>query len=806
MKFSSFYVFFLCIAGAICALHAAETTIHLTHDVGGLIPGNQIAFYEDTTNTLSIYDLLHTVSPEAFTPNEQAVPNLGFRDQPLWGRIDFEKEKDSQRDWIVDIALPSLHNVSFFIVQNDSVLQEHRTGFMVPLKERKLPFRNPALKIPRTISGAFSVYARIHSETPLLLPFSIKEYDNYIRYQFIIEFLLGFYFGALFIMAVYHFYLYLSLRDTSYLLIVLFIVTFALGQMTAVYGFLAEWGVTDIPRYIRLLHLINFASAFFGMAFSRDVVGSKEFAPRIDRIIRLNLVVAALLFFISPLLRFSTAEKALVILNISPLPFLILASIKALRKGYRPAGYYLIATLSFVAGLVTYNLMYGFDAIPFNTFFYFIANISILIMLALLSLGLADKFKLMQQERERAQTLSMEHLHKALVAEKEKSKIEHDLEHARKMETVGRLLGGVAHDIRNFMSPILGFSQLIKKKSKAVQDIAGYADSLADATRRLRDLTSKLVNVSRKKPLTQSLISVNAVLEQVFSLITHSAPSGVSIQKNITPHISPIMGDESMIQSAFLNICMNAIDAMPEGGTLTVDTAITTIGPNDTLAKQFNNPGGTFVQISISDTGTGMDTETVEHIFEPFFTTKSEGKGTGLGLAGVYNCVKVHKGLITVQTHVGKGTTFIMYYPVSTSSESAVEELENVVAIENRHIMVVDDDALVCRVVKAILEEEHAVVHTYTSATNALTYYKGHSSEIDVILLDMKMPEIDGRSCFDAIREINKNAPVVIMTAQASEKSILYLKQQKDVFFLYKPFEMSKLTKMLSSVVTRAYP
>lgn len=625
--------------------------------------GSFLSLFEDTTDTLS-YDV---VSEHAFSRNfkkvKQITPNLGFSKSAFWFKCSIIDSSTLFRDWILDIAIPSLHAVNFFVSIDDSILIQKQSGFTVDRNSRCTPFRNPSVEFNSIPGKPVTIYIQIKSETPVLVPVFLREKSKYIQYDRNREFMLGIYFGALLIMIIYHFYLFILTRDKSYLWLTLFTFCFGFGQMSAVYGFLTDWGVTQPSRYLKWLHLINFIAAFFAIVLSREMILSKKYSPSCDIVLKILQISTIVFTPISLWMSFEHSENLLLLFNILPIPFLVCSSIISYRKKHKPSLYYIFASSSFIAGIAIYNLMYGFSFLPFNTFFYFIPNITFIIMLSLFSIGLADKINILKNERENAHRQILLNISEKILLQEENTAVINELEQARKLATIGRVLSGVTHDINNFLNPIINYSILIKNKCQADVFLSKSVDNLVNATHQLKNLSLSLLDISKKKTQNISTVDINNAAKQIGSLLKHSCPTGISVKMNLSTQQMLITAEAGMIHSAILNVGLNAIDAMPNGGIVTISTDYSELAESSIIRKKFGIPEGLYIAVSIHDTGIGMDQQTICHIFEPFFTTNKNGKGIGLGLYEVYNCIKRHNGCIDIYSKPGEESRITLFFP-----------------------------------------------------------------------------------------------------------------------------------------------
>jgi signal transduction histidine kinase len=643
---------------------AAQQPVLLNDNIDVYPIGSSLMIFEDTSGVLPLDSISNSTHTTDFKHATWFVPNLGFSHSAFWFKFDLQDSSSRKREWVLDIAMPSLHEVDFFIISDSTRPQATKTGFTVGKKLKSTPFRNPSMEFAGLPGTTFTIYARIKSETPIIAPVFIREKKRYIEYDRTREFLLGLYFGALLVMALYHFYLFLSTKDRGYLWLVLFIACYGFGQMTAVYGFLSDWGVSGLGSLLRWLHAINYLAAFFGIALSRSMVQSERSSPRGDFVLKALLFIIGVFVPLSPLMSFMAAERLLLLFNIIPLPFLVYTSIVAYRKGHQPALYYLLATSAFIAGLAVYNLMYGFDLFPFHGFIYFVPNLSFVITLTLFSMGLAHMINSFKREREKAREKALADLHEKLHLQEEKSIIERELEQARKMETIGRLLNGVAHDMNNLLHPIIGYAVLLRKECKTNDKVARQAENLVNSTQRLNELALTLVNASRTKPTGIILLDFNNAVVQIGSLLKHSCPRNVSIIVNQSKCILSIKADAGLLYGAILTLGIKVIDSMPGDGSVIISTGNTSLDESHSARRKFNVPEGSYATVSIGNTENGAEPKALDQLCELFLTTPNDGIGTGHVFAGVYNCMKEHKGCIDVYNESGIGSGITLFFPM----------------------------------------------------------------------------------------------------------------------------------------------
>jgi nitrogen-specific signal transduction histidine kinase/CheY-like chemotaxis protein len=390
----------------------------------------------------------------------------------------------------------------------------------------------------------------------------------------------------------------------------------------------------------------------------------------------------------------------------------------------------------------------------------------------------------------------------------EKKMLEEQYRQAQKMESIGFLAGGMAHDFNNILSVIIGYAFLIQKDSKA-RSATGIATKLDDqitailkAGDRAADLVKKLLAFSRQGNFEVKPLNMHDLIRDVETLLSHSIDKRISIIKDLKAKTPVVSGDQVLLQSALLNLAINARDAMPSGGTLTFSTAIATIEGGHTAKTGFSVAPGKYLTVTVEDTGIGMDENTRSHLFEPFFTTKAPGKGTGLGLASVFGTVRRHNGFIEVNSSKGSGTTMIMYLPlsgedVSPSETPAVFEKPS----QRHHIMVIDDEEMICSFVKEYLDGEGYLTTAFTDAAQALDWYASHDKDVDCAIIDMNMPGMDGKECFTAMRKINPKARGIFATGFAVGDTAMIIRMPGINGFIQKPFSLEGLTRTIARIV-----
>ena len=389
----------------------------------------------------------------------------------------------------------------------------------------------------------------------------------------------------------------------------------------------------------------------------------------------------------------------------------------------------------------------------------------------------------------------------------EKRRMELQVNQSQKMEAIGQLAGGIAHDFNNMLAGISGYSQLIKKRCVANNpQLEQYVDAIIAGSKRAADLTSQLLAYARKGKFQMVTVDVHKAIYDLMQLLFHTIDRRIKITLHLQALSFAITGDPTQIQNALLNLALNARDAMPEGGEITITTQNQLLREETVRThqnKKYTILPGSYLVISVSDSGLGMDADTRAKLFQPFFTTKDVGKGTGLGLASVYGCVKSHAGYIEVDSEVNKGATFHIYLPLTDEcpTDQTDDAIVTVPAKGQGTIMVVDDEDIIRTVCKeALLENGYRVV-TCSNGAEAVDYFRTHATEVDLVVLDLIMPIMGGYDCLRHLKDIRQDIRVVISTGYNLNEDTQQIVLRGINGFLKKPFDSDALLKMVAEVL-----
>lgn len=371
--------------------------------------------------------------------------------------------------------------------------------------------------------------------------------------------------------------------------------------------------------------------------------------------------------------------------------------------------------------------------------------------------------------------------------------LEAQLLRAQKMQAVGTLAGGIAHDFNNLLQAILGYADMLLHKVPEGDRVSHGLQQIVRAAQRGSDLTRQLLTFSRKIESKMEAVDLNRVLEGLYGMLERTLPRMITIDLKLQEGLSHVHADPSQLEQVLMNLTLNARDAMPNGGRLTIETRNVFLGEEYCNLHPEVRPGE-YVLLTVSDTGHGMDKETLQRIFDPFFTTKETGKGTGLGLAMVYGIIKNHSGHILCHSELQQGASFKIYLPVSDSpGEQEKTVRESPAAGGHETILLVDDDEAIREVGADILSQYGYSVLTAVDGESALEIYASRKDDIDLILLDMSMPGMGGRECLIRLVEMDPDVRVVIASGYSAHgpvKDAVHLGARNVVT---KPYNVSEI-------------
>jgi len=366
------------------------------------------------------------------------------------------------------------------------------------------------------------------------------------------------------------------------------------------------------------------------------------------------------------------------------------------------------------------------------------------------------------------------------------------------MEAIGTLAGGIAHDFNNLLMVIQGNASLMLLDVDPSHPHYEMLSSIVKQVQSGSRLTNQLLGYARKGKYDVRPFQLNQLVEETSTTFGRTR-NEININRTLTDDQFPIEGDIGQIEQILMNLLVNAADAMPAGGDIFLRTI--NIPHGDMKGKLYNPKPGDYILLTVADTGIGMDPKTVQHIFEPFFTTKELGRGTGLGLASVYGIVKGHGGYVDVESEKGQGTTFKIYLPASKEEVYNTIELPDNILKGTGTILLVDDEEAVLEVGEKLLKVMGYHVLTAREGREAIDVYKKHRETVDLVLLDIIMPNMKGGEVFDCLKEINPDIKVLLSSGYSIDGEASKILERGGKGFIQKPFHLERLSETIRAIL-----
>lgn len=392
---------------------------------------------------------------------------------------------------------------------------------------------------------------------------------------------------------------------------------------------------------------------------------------------------------------------------------------------------------------------------------------------------------------------------KLKLAEEEKKRLQNQLFQSQKMESVGRLAGGVAHDFNNMLGAILGYAEMAMQKLSPSEPVSDYLEQIHKAAERSADLTRQLLAFARKQKITPRVIDLNQTVSGMMRILQRLIGENINLELVSNTKELMVNIDPSQIDQLLANLCVNGRDAISGSGKITIETDLCVCSSSCCSHLEGAVAGTEYVMLSVTDTGCGMDEATLSHLFEPFFTTKELGRGTGLGLATVYGIVQQNRGFIEVTSKTGEGSRFQIYLPHHPIKPNEIK-LESSVSSEEKvtgTILLVEDEAFVLRMSTMMLKHLGYSVLSAGSPSEALTLAEKFSDKIDVLMTDVVMPEMNGRILAEKVLQICPGCGILFISGYTADIIAQHGVIEEGTFFLQKPFDMKSLATRLQEVL-----
>ena len=386
----------------------------------------------------------------------------------------------------------------------------------------------------------------------------------------------------------------------------------------------------------------------------------------------------------------------------------------------------------------------------------------------------------------------------------EQKKVEDQLLRAQRLESIGTLAGGIAHDLNNILSPILMSADMLRL-SNLDEDSENWLMIIRENAERGANLVKQVLSFARGMEGERVTVQLRHIVKDLVKVLSETLPKSISLDFDVAPDLEVITGDATQIHQVLMNLCINARDAMPNGGKLSLKAQNVTLDEN--FVRMLPEAKiGRYITLIVADTGSGMPPEIVNRIFDPFFTTKEVGKGTGLGLSTAITIIKSHHGFINVYSEVGKGTRFTVYLPVAENLQSEIKAADSspYPRGSGEIVLVVDDEENIREITKATLKKFGYQVLTANDGTEAIAVYAQNAGEISVVLTDMAMPFMDGAATIRALRKLDPNLKVIASSGLFTNEQTAEMEALNVNGFLSKPYTAEKLLMMISEILGKS--
>ncbi len=379
------------------------------------------------------------------------------------------------------------------------------------------------------------------------------------------------------------------------------------------------------------------------------------------------------------------------------------------------------------------------------------------------------------------------------------NELQQELEQVRRLDALAQLAGGVAHDFNNMLGGVIGAAELLNGKIHD-ETLKEFPQLILESANAAAELTAQLLSFARKQPVAKQDASVHQVIDDVVAVLKRTIDPRIELVVRAEAKSDVVQGDRTLLKSCLLNLGINASHAMPRGGTLVFATRAIELQADECEASSFDISPGHYLELRVEDSGSGIAPDVIERIFEPFFTTKVQGEGTGLGLAAVFGTVLQHDGSVTVESELGRGTTFVVRLPLTEQPASAPAEPRSSIHGEGV-VLVVDDEELLQKMTASTLESLGYEVLTANDGSEAVEVYQREQGRIDAVLLDMIMPRMNGQDCFVELKRIDPNVRVVATSGFSCPDKLQEMVTQGLAGQLYKPYRRAELSEAISCAI-----
>jgi len=674
-------------AGALAPLCAAAAPpIVIDGRLGAFVAGRHLDALEDPTGALSIADMVSPDVAARFRPCESDQNSYGVTDSAYWFRFTIDHRAGGPETWYLEVAYALLDRVELYTPGPAGDFSVQAAGDSLPFAQRRIHHRTIVFPVTEP-PGVRTFYLRVVTTSSLNLPLTLYSPGSFEEKSDIELLFLWMYYGLILGLAIYNLFLFVVIRDRSYIFYVLYIIGFGLFILTH-NGLAFQYLWPNATSWASQAHIV-FAGlgAALAVQFTRQFLDTRRRAPRTDRLfiglMAIGVLMLVLSFFGLTALLIRLGAVVLIVMLVT----ILVNGVILFCEGFRPARWYLVAWSAFAVGMIV-ALLKAIGVLPIHFLTQWGYQIGSAFEVLLLSLALADRINLLQDElatlnieleskvEDRTHSLTAANLQLAEInrrmeresrgrekAQAEASQLEVELRQAQKLEASGRLAGEVSRDMRQVLDEITLAAFKLQEEGEVGEPGRVAVEILAGAQRG-RDLTGTLLRFAQDEELNKRRLSLNELVARVGASLRRSVPRGIAVVRRLEPDLAEVEGDADLLEQAVTGLCRNAIEAMGEEGTLTLVTENAVMSQSSLVPYPDLEPG-MYVRLQVVDTGVGMGPQTLQQSLEPFFSTKRDAHGAGLGLPLVYGTVRQHGGFVALVSQPGVGTTATVCLPAA---------------------------------------------------------------------------------------------------------------------------------------------